>query len=151
MSPEAQLQALAYRQAGRAVILRLLGLQVSASILDRTAMPRIPELRQDRRMAETFAQAELGGFLAEQRYSPRTAGWPVEQSRLARQLLRPFTSNELQLQALVSRLRMAARKQIQDPITWRSVQAVARELLTQTRLSAENIQEICIEVERGTR
>ena len=44
-----------------------------------------------------------------------------------------------------------AQKQIQDPITWRKIQAVAGELLEQTRLSASDIRDICLRVEESLR
>jgi hypothetical protein len=102
-------------------------------------------------MAEDIAQAELAGHAAEQRFKPKEAGWAIEQTRLARQLLRPFESSEQQLQRNISRLRLAARKQIEDPVVWAKIRAVAGELLTHVRLTASDIADICIRVEESLR
>jgi hypothetical protein len=145
MSPREQVEALAYRRAGIAVSLLLSGIRRGASLLDPGSTPLCP----DRRTAERCAQAELAGHASEQRRAPGQTGWPVEAAREARRLLRPFVSNELELQGFVSRVRLRARQQIEEPVTWRKVQAVAAELLEQTRLSAADITDICIRVEES--
>jgi hypothetical protein len=143
MSPE----MLAYRKAAKVVVLLLVGVRESASLLDRTAFPPFRPL--DRKTVEGIAVAELAGHAAEQRFKPKEVGWPIEAARTARQLLRPFVSSEQELQRNISKLRFRARKQIEDPVTWRKIRAVAGELLTQTRLSAADVRDICARVEES--
>ena len=145
MSPE----MLAYRKAARVVVLIQAGIRESASLLDRPAFPPFRPL--DRKTAEEIATAELASHAAEQRFNPREAGWAIEQARIARQLLRPFVSSDQELQRNLSRLRLAARKQIENPVTWRKIRAVADELLTQVRLTASDVAEICSQVESTLR
>ena len=72
-------------------------------------------------VAEVYAAAELGRLHCGASDSPQTAGWPIEATRKARKLLRPFCKSENELHRRISRLRMAARKRLEDPTAWAKV------------------------------
>lgn len=113
--------------------------------------PRLPKRVDNRRLAESYATAELCGWAAARRHQPRESGWNEEGARVCELLLRPWANSYPELCAYVQRFRISARKLVQDPVFWSKTYVIAGQLLTQVRLDGADLIGICQAVEESLR